>query len=259
MSLKILFFDLELSQAIATVWNTGKQYVGHHQLIEPQKIISYHWKWSDSDKVQNMDWGLHKQCDKKIIKQIKKDFDRADLIVAHNGNRFDMKKVYGRAMYHGIILNPKYVTFDTMVEVKRLASLPSYSLAFLCKHFGLPFKLDSGGKATWDQVQFDKSREALDHLLYYGDGDITSLEALYYHIRPYTQAKIHAGVLRGGERYHCPSCERLANYKSMYVTAAGTVQHWLQCSDRKVCKSQWKVNNKTYQDYMQYKIRNGIK
>lgn len=256
---KRLFFDLELSKSIFWAWGTGKQYLGYHQLLEPQKIISFHWNWEGSDKINHVHWGLNKQCDKSVVKEIAKQFNKADEIIAHNGDKFDMKKLFGRAMFHKIELRPKYITRDTMKMVKSCASLPSYSLKFLCKHFDLPLKLDSGGSATWDEVQFKKSKEALDHLLYYGDGDIISLKALFYYIESYVPHKVNYAVLRGGERYECPNCGKLPHYKSMYTTAAGTIQHWMQCSDRKECKTQFKINNKTYMDFLQWKITNGIK
>ena len=51
-------------------------------------------------------------------------------------------------------------------------------------------------------------------------------------------------VLRGETKFHCPECGNLPHYKQMYTTAAGTIQHYLQCSDGKECRTQFKVNNK---------------
>jgi hypothetical protein len=45
----------------------------------------------------------------------------------------------------------------------------------------------------------------------------------------------------------------------MYTTAAGTIQHHMQCSDRKECNRKFKFNNKTYMDFIQFKMRNNIK
>jgi hypothetical protein len=109
------------------------------------------------------------------------------------------------------------------------------------------------------KVIFDKDPEAFEHMLYYGDGDVISLEAVFEKLRPYVKPNLHYGVLRGSEKFHCPNCSALPHYKQMYTTASGTIQHWLQCSDRKECRTQFKVNNVTYQRYQQYKLLNGIK
>lgn len=249
-----LYFDLETSKMLFWAWDTGKTYLRADQIIQEKKIVSFHWKWEGEEEVHHVHWGLHEQCDKKVVQEIAKQFSRATEIVSHNGKRFDMKIVFGRAMFHKIDLLPKYIQRDTYQMVKSVAYLPSYSLKYCCKHFGLPLKLDSGGSATWDKVQFDKDQEALDHLLYYGDGDIISLEALFNHIKPFFFVQQHYGE----EKYHCPECDLLGEHNKRYTTAAGTVQHYFRCKD-KGCNTTWKVNNKVYQDWLQYKIRHGVK
>ena len=256
---KRLFFDLETSMLLTWSWRTGKQYVGAHQILEHTKIISAHWSWEGSSEVHHIHWGLKKQCDKRVVKKMIELFDKSSEIIAHNGDRFDMQWIRSRAAFHGLDMNPDYKTIDTYKLAKYNLNLPAYSLKEICKYYSLPLKLDAGGVDTWKRVQFDKDKEALNHLLYYGDGDIVSLKAVFEKLRPYVKHKTHYGVLTGSSRFHCPNCGKLPHYKSMFVTAAGTVQHRLQCSDRKECRTQFKINNATYQKYFQYRLMNGIK
>ena len=111
----------------------------------------------------------------------------------HNGDRFDMKWVRSRAIYHGLQMNPFYKTIDTLKMCKSKLMLPSYSLGNICKYYGLEAKLDAGGINTWIKVQFEKDQEALDHLLYYGDGDIVSLKAVYHKLAEYYEPTTHYG------------------------------------------------------------------
>lgn len=247
-----IFYDLETSQIIFKGWRTGKQFVGGHQIIEHQKIISFHWSWEHEEEVHHVHWGLNKQCDKKVIKEIVKQFSNASEVVAHNGDKFDMKKIYARAMFHDIPFHKTFKSYDTYKEIKNIASLPSYSLKECCKYYGLPLKLDSGGLATWDEVQFNKSQAALDHLLYYGDGDITSLKALFFKILPYINHKTNFAVLHGGERWMCPECDSIkVIIKRTYTTAAGTIKHYYKCNEDS-CGHHYNVNNKTRQDHLQF-------
>jgi len=255
---KRLFYDLETSQMVFKGWRTGKQFIGAHQIIEPTKIISVHWGWEGEDEVYNLDWGLDKQCDKRLLKKFIKELNKADEIVAHNGDRFDIKWIRTRAIKHGLEMKHTYNMIDTYKIAKKYLNLHSYSLKEICKYYDLTLKIDAGGISTWDAIQFDKSQEALDHLLYYGDGDITSLKAVYYKLRPYAQPNMHFGVYGGNEKFHCPECGALPKWNKTYTTRAGTIQHYMKCRDSK-CSTYFKVNNKTYQDYMSYKIRNGIK
>ena len=255
---KRLFYDIETSQMTFKGWRTGKQYVGGHQILTHTKIISIHWKWEGEDKVHNLDWGLNKQCDKKLIGLFIKELNKAAEIVAHNGDRFDIKWIRTRAVKHGIEMHHSYNMIDTYKMAKKYLNLPSYSLKEICNFFDLPSKKDAGGISTWDKIQFDKDKAALDHLLFYGDGDIVSLEAVFKLLRKYSIPNMHYGVLAGGNKYDCPNCGGIANHSKRYTTTAGTQQHYMRCRDI-VCLTKFKINNKTYQDWLQYKMINGIR
>lgn len=265
-NIKRLYFDLETSKMTFWAWDTGKTYLRADQILQEKKIISFHWKWEGEKKVNHVHWGLKKQCDKKVVEEIVKQFNKADEIIAHNGDRFDIKIVYGRAMFHQIQLKPKYITRDTYKMVKNKAYLPSYSLKYCCQHFGLPLKLDSGGSATWDQVQFDKSQEALDHLLYYGDGDIISLEALFNHIRGYyvTKQHYHIDHVDVGDmklaptKFFCGECGTLTKWNKSYTTTAGTPKHYMKCRNNS-CNTYSVISNRDYMNYIKYCSKNNIK
>jgi len=259
MTRKILFYDIETSFCKGHFWRPGwNQTIHPHQITEHAKIISIHWKWQGGE-VKHLHWGLKKQCDKKMLKKFIKELEKADLVCTHNGKKFDTPWLRTRAMYHDLDFPHLLKEVDTYKLAKKYLNLPSYSLKNVCDYYGLEAKKDAGGINTWVDVVYHKSQEALDHLLYYGDGDIYSLESLYNKLRPYIAPEFQFAVKAGDEKFHCPNCGRLPHYKSIFVTAAGTVQHRLQCSDRKECRTQFKVNNATYQKYFQYKVMNGIK
>jgi hypothetical protein len=227
--------------------------------MEHAKIISVHWKWQGDAEVHHLDWGLDKQCDKKLVKNFIKEMNKATEIVTHNGKRFDTPWIRTRAAYHGIPMNHAYNEIDTYRLCKKYLNLPSNSLAEACKYFDLKPKEDPGGIQTWIDVIYNKDRKALDHLLFYGDGDVESLEELFIKLRPYFRPNMHYGIYEGGEKFHCPECSKLGNYDKRYVTAHGTVQHYMRCRGKTGCGANWKINNKSYMDYIQYKVENGLK
>ncbi len=257
---KRLFYDIETSFCEGHFWRPGyNQTILPHQIINYAQIISVSWKWEGSDKVEHLDWGLKKQCDKQLVKKFIKQLDKADEIVAHNGDRFDVKWIRTRAVFHGLEMKHTYNSIDTLKLCKKYLNLPSNKLSEVAKYFKVQNKRDAGGITTWTKIVFDKDQEALDHMHYYCDGDVETLEQVYEKLQPYVRPNMHYAVLRGGEKYECPNCGKLPHYKQQYTTAAGTVQHYLQCSDRKECKTLFKVNDKTYMDYLQFKVRNNIK
>jgi len=188
VSKKRLFYDIETSFCKGHFWRPGwNQTIHPHQITEHAKIISIHWKWEGDDKVKNVDWGLDKQCDKAPLKKFIKEINKADEIITHNGKRFDTPWLRTRALYHGLDFPHTLNEIDTYKLAKKYLNLPSNSLKEVCKYYGLESKKDAGGIDTWIDVVYKKDRKALDHLLYYGDGDITSLEAVFNKLRPYVK------------------------------------------------------------------------
>ena len=259
---KRLFFDIETSFCQGHFWRPGWGVnILPHQIIKHAQIICISWKWEGEDTIYNLDWGLKKQCDKALLKKFIKELDKADEIIAHNGDRFDIKWIRTRAVKHGLEMKHTYNSIDTLKWAKKYLNLPSNKLAEICKYFELTHKLDAGGIGTWTDIVFNKSKEALERMVHYCDGDITSLEDVFNLLLPYTKPNLHYGVLRGGEKYHCPECGVLPRWNSRYTTAAGTVQHYMKCNNRE-CKTYnrtFKINNKSFQDYIQHKLINGIK
>jgi len=256
---KRLFFDIETSFCEGHFWRPGyNQTIHPHQITDYAKIISIHWKWEGQKTVHHLDWGLQEQCDKKMLKTFIKEMDKADEIVTHNGKRFDTPWIRTRCLFHGIAMRHTYNEIDTYKICKKYLNLPSNSLKEACKYYNLPSKKDAGGIQTWIDVIYKKDKAALKHLLYYGDGDITSLEALFEKLNPYIPSNMQYAVLRGYEKFHCPECGTLATHNKNYTTAAGTVQHYMRCKNV-TCAKVFKVNNKTYQDWIKYKIMNQIK
>jgi DNA polymerase III epsilon subunit-like protein len=267
MKVKRLIFDIETSFCKGHFWRPGYgQRIGPEQITEFGKIISFHWKWLGDEKVKHIHWGLNKQCDKKIVEKAVKLFDEADEIIAHFGDKFDIPWVRTRAAFHNIPMRPDYNTIDTKKWASKYLALPSNSLKSICQYFGLSAKLDPGGIETWQDVIFRKDAKALKHLLYYGDGDIVSLEAAFKKLRPYVEPNMHAHsdmVHIGGMKYapgkfFCPECGDLGRHRKQYRTRAGTIRHYMSCR-KPDCLTSYKVSSKTFRDYLSYKAFNNIK
>jgi len=90
---KRLFFDIETSFNIGIFWRSGYNLtIQPDDIIKERAIICVSWKWEGKDEVHNLTWDKN-QCDKKLLKDFVKILNQADEIVAHNGDRFDIKKV----------------------------------------------------------------------------------------------------------------------------------------------------------------------
>jgi len=192
-----------------------------------------------------------------MLSKFIKEMDKADLIITHNGKRFDTPWIRTRAMFHGLEFRPQYTELDTYKLAKKYLNLPSNSLKEVCKYFDLESKKDAGGLQTWVDVIYKKDKQALKHLLYYGDGDITSLEAVYQKFKPYVMNKTNFAVLNGGNKFNCPEClSTNVRVNKTYTTAAGTIQNYMRCNE---CAQPFKINNKSYMKLLEYRMLNNIK
>lgn len=256
---KRLFYDIETSFCEGTFWRPGyNQTIYPNQILKHGQIICISWKWENEDEIHHLDWGLEEQCDKKILEKFIPELDKANEIVAHNGDRFDIKWIRARAAFHGLEMKPGYRTIDTLKLAKKYFALPSYKLEEIANYFDLTAKIDPGGLQTWIDIVIHKDQEALNIMLEYCDGDIVTLEDVYHKLRRYTKHSMNHSVLGGLSKFHCPECAAIGKWNKTYTTAAGTIKHYMKCRD-KVCGTYWDINNKTYMDYIQYKLLNDVK
>jgi len=249
-----LFYDIETSFCEGSFWRPGyNQTIHPNQILRQGQIICISWKWEHEDEIHHLDWGIKKQCDKQLIKKFIQQLDKADEIIAHNGDKFDIRWLRARAAYHNLTMKPAYRSIDTYKLVKRYFQLPSYRLGEVAKYFGLKAKKDPGGLETWVDIIINKNQEALNIMIDYCDGDIATLEAIYVKIRRYIKHNLHYAVKDGDDKFMCPECKMLPKWNKTYTTAAGTIKHYMLCRNA-LCGQYFDINNKTYQDYLKYKV-----
>ena len=247
---KIMVYDIETSRVTAKVWWTGKQYVGHKQLLEEPKIISISYKWLGEDKIHALTWDKN-HCDKKLITKFMAEYNKADMVIGQNNDRFDNRWINARAMKFGVEFNTFVKSFDIMKQTKRLFRLPSYSMDYITKFLNVENKQTHEGIKMWDMIQDGnkkQQKEYLQKMVDYNVGDIVSTEAMYFKLRKYMGHKLHFGVLAGKPKYSSPS-DGTTDVKLLRVTStqAGTLQYIMQSNTDGV---QYKINNRAYLEFI---------
>ena len=149
---KILVYDIETSRAEFKLFWTGKQYVPVSSMTKEPKIISISWKWLGKDKVHHLTWDKN-HCDKAMLESFLKEYNKADLVIGQNNDRFDNRWVNARASKFDLEVNTLVKSFDIMKQNKKMFRLPSYSMKFMCEYYGVPQKLEHEGKKMWDMIE----------------------------------------------------------------------------------------------------------
>lgn len=256
---KIMIYDIETSRVTVKLWWTGKQYVNHRQLENEPHIISIAWKWLGDDVIHHLTWDKNHN-DEKLLRKFVEEYNKADMVIGQNNDRFDNRWVNARAMKYGIEINTFVRSFDIMKESKRLFRLPSYSMDYISKFLDVEKKQVHEGMIMWDKIEsgnIEEQEEYLAKMVEYNKQDVVVTEEIYLRLRKYMGHKIHLGVVNGEAKYTCPNCggSNIKLYKTT-VTPSGTIQRVMKCNIDKV---KYKISNKQYMNYLEFKMKNKIK
>jgi hypothetical protein len=250
-----MFWDVETSPNIVFSWRTGfKLSISPESIIRERAIICICYKWEGSDRVYSLQWD--EGDDRAMIEKFIPIMESADEMVAHNGDKFDVKWFNGRCLKHGFTPPMEPKTVDTLVIARRRFYLNSNRLDYL-GHF-----LFGQGKirtdfSLWRDIVLDNSVSAMKKMVTYCKEDVRLLERVYNEVGGYHSPKSHAGVMIGLARWTCAHCasENLRR-KKRRVTARGTVQHNMLCND---CRRHHTINDKVHRDWIVWKNEQALK
>ena len=248
--IKRLFFDIETSPNIVFAWRIGYNLsLQTHDIIEERKIICISYKWEGEDKIHSLTWDKN-QCDKQMLIDFVNVANQADELIAHNGDRFDIKWIRTRCIFHRVPMFPQYKTLDTLKKAKSGFNFNSNKLDYIAQFLGVGAKVKHRGFDMWKDV-LKGSKEAMQEMVEYCEGDIIVLEDVFSTMQNYIKPNTHAGVLGGNLKHSCSNCgsdnnELLKNN----VTAMGTIKRLMECGD---CENVYEISNSAYINYLKFK------
>lgn len=198
---KILFIDIETSPNISYTWGKWEQ-----DVIEFKKewyILSFSAKWLHGKQITRGLCDYKGVSDKSLVKEIWGLFDEADVIVAHNGDQFDIKKIQTRFTTYNIKPPAPFKTIDTKKVAKRYFGFNSNSLNDLGKSLGLGKKYKHNGFELWlGCMAGDKKSWSI--MKKYNVIDVILLEKIYLHFLPWISSHPNYSSFFGGPV--CPKC-----------------------------------------------------
>lgn len=204
---KILLLDIETARMQVGAWRLGKQWVGPEQVIHDWFMLGWCAKWLFSSETKS-DFVTAKEAvlrdDKRICASIWKLFDEADVIIAHNGNKFDIPKINWRFLVHDMKPTMPYQVIDTYKVAYKNFGASSNALNFLGKMLLNKQKLHTDYQ-LWIDCE-NGVQEALDRMEEYCVGDVSLLEDVYVELRPWIKSHPNLAVLMDAKEQCCPNC-----------------------------------------------------
>jgi len=201
---KILILDIETAPIKAYVWSLWKQNIGLNQIIDDWKIITYSAKWLGAEDVY-WDSTEGDKDERRLLGTLWDLLDEADIIVAHNGDRFDIAKINGKFLEHKMPPYSPIKTIDTLKAVKARFALTSNKLDYISKYLGFEGKLQTGGMQLWIDCMNGVHR-AWKQMVEYNIQDVVELENVYVEIRPWITNHPNVALYNNEVDPVCPKC-----------------------------------------------------
>lgn len=240
---KILLVDIETSPILGYTWTTWDANV--LKVLRPSMVICVAWKWLGKPGVSVKalpDYSTYRPGqinDNLLIKELWKILDEADVVVAHNGDQFDVKKLNAAFVRHNLNAPSMYKTIDTKKVAKKYFRFDSNKLDDLGGYLGEGHKMSTGGFELWDRC-IEGDEVAWARMKRYNVQDIRLLERVYLRLRPFITN--HPNVVTIAEAKglkgdvlpvlsSCPTCgSKHLTRRGTAVTQLGIKQR-LQCND----------------------------
>ena len=228
----ILFLDIETAPILAYVWARWKQNVAMNQVAEDWQILTWAAKWLGDHKVLTGSAfdGADVHDDAEMLWNLHGLLDEADMVVAHNGNKFDIPRVNARLIKAGLAPPSPYKRIDTFIEAKKTFAFTSNRLGDLGEFLGVGGKAETGGFSLWTQC-LKGDAAAWQKMLKYNIQDVRLLEKVYMELRPWMPNHPNVGVYVNDDDPICPKCgSKHLQLRGYSYTQVGKYQRY-QCMD----------------------------
>lgn len=204
---KILLFDIETIGIQAMTWGLWKQNVNTEFIFNDWFMLSWAAKWIDSDEVISNVLTVEEVLnhdDKRICNNMWNLLDEATIVIAHNLEKFDKKKVNTRFLFHGLRPPSHYDTFDTLKQLRENFAITSNRLDYVNKWLGLEGKIKTEASLWMQCIKGDQ--QALLDMETYNREDVMALERNYLRIRGWSKDHPNVNLLDDSGVTRCPNC-----------------------------------------------------
>lgn len=205
---KVLLLDIETTPIWGAFWGVHKQHLTIDNVVIDSHLLCWAGKWLFEPEVfgdclTSEEAKAHD--DKRICQSVWDVMDEADIIIAHNGRKFDVPKLNGRFMVNGFSSPPSpFEIIDTYESAKKSINITSLKLDFINRVLGITRKLDTKFQLWLDCS--NGSQKALLEMFTYCKNDTAMLEETYMELRKWIKAHPNMGFYVESDNLTCPTC-----------------------------------------------------
>lgn len=209
---KILLFDIENAPNTAYIWGLWQEVISQDMLDQNWFMLCWAAKWLGSKEIYTSalvdfpkNYKQNKEDDKLILQKLWKLLDEADIVIAHNGKNFDVRKANARFIMNNMQPPSPFKVVDTLQEARRHFFFTSNKLNDLGRYLKVGQKVETGGFKLWKQCM-EGDLKAWEKMVRYCKNDIILLEKIYLKLRPYMHTHPRTDIYINANDLCCPKC-----------------------------------------------------
>ena len=231
--MNILLVDIETAPNIAYVWGKYEQNVIRY--VKQGYMMLFSYKWYGEKKIHTYslpDFHTYKKDatdDTELVTTLWELFNEADIIIAHNGDRFDIKKSNTYFIKAGLTPPSQYKTVDTLKVARRYFAFNSNKLDDLGEYLGVGRKIETGGFDLWEGC-LKGDLKYWKKMIRYNKMDVELLENIHIKLLPWVNNYPNVNAFTG-ELYRCPNCGSINVHKRGFMIAGFGKRQRYQCVD----------------------------
>lgn len=210
-------------------WAPKTEYIGSHLNVNDDRaLLCWSAKWSDQTKVLSARVTKKEaleQDDVRVVNKLADLMREADYVVAHNGNRFDYKRVNTRLLLSKSPPLGNVQMIDTLTIARSSFDLPYNNLDYLSQRLGFGSKIKTDFDLWRRAVQGDT--KALKEMDAYCQQDVVLLEHVFHALTPYAKTLPRLVDAAEWREELCPYCGSTDRSKSgIYRTKVNNYPKW---------------------------------
>lgn len=202
----VVLLDIESSPALGWTWQRYETDV--LKCERDWQLLSFAWKELGRQPVRCVARPDFKdKTDRALTVAAWKVLDEADVVIAHNGDRFDLRKLRAKFLEHGLAPPRPFKSIDTLKIARSQFAFSSNRLNDLAATLKVGEKLRTGGIDLWFDCLAGDAK-AWARMRRYNAQDVALLERVYERLKAW--APSHPNLALYEDRPGCPVCSSLA-------------------------------------------------
>ena len=243
---KVTLWDIETTHNLAAVFRLLNQdMIPAENIIKERYVVCASWKTLGEPEVYAVStldaprrFKKDPSDDFYVIKTLHHVLSQSDVIIAHNGDAYDIKFTETRMLKHGLEPLPPILKIDTLKAARDRFLFNANNLDYLGNFLGVGRKKPTTSGLWLRVLQGDP--EAIQEMVGYNKQDVLLLERVFLKLQPYMANHINRQLFPGAVG-KCPRCD------SSDVQSRGTHRALTQSYQRFYCNAcgGWFRNSKS--------------